>query len=261
MMTTANDIIEAMLSMQNEQQRQVLMRFFKTGLGEYGEGDQFLGLKVPQTRLIVKEARHQVPLSEIEKLLYSPWHEVRLCGFLLLVEEMNAALPKSKTSKNSSGQADTDYAKASRRDEIAHFYLRHARQANNWDLVDLSCGYVLGQWLLYPSADGAIPDRHILDQLAASSNLWEQRIAIVTTSMLIRHHQYDDTLRLATRLLTHPHDLIHKAVGWMLREVGKRDVEVLRAYLARYHTLMPRTALRYAIERLSADERARWMRK
>ena len=261
MMITASDIIDTMLSMQNEQQRQVLMRFFKTAPGEYGEGDQFLGLKVPQTRQIVKEARHQVPLDEIKKLLYSPWHEVRLCALLLLAEEMNAALPKSKASKKSSVGAETDHAKAPRRDEIAHFYLLHARQANNWDLVDLSCGYILGQWLLYPSADGALPDRHILDQLAASPNLWEQRIAIVTTSMLIRHHQYDDTLRIATTLLTHPHDLIHKAIGWMLREVGKRDIELLRTYLTHHHTRMPRTALRYAIERLSADERVGWMRK
>lgn len=261
MMTTANDIIEAMLSMQNEQQRQVLMRFFKTGPGEYGEGDQFLGLKVPQTRLIVKEARHQVPLSEIEKLLYSPWHEVRLCGFLLLVEEMNAALPKAARKRGKSKSLENLQAKAQRREEIASLYLRHARQANNWDLVDLSCSYILGNWLLYPLPDGQFPDRHILDQLAVSSNLWEQRIAIVSTHMLIRHHQYADTLRIATTLLTHPHDLIHKAVGWMLREVGKCDVEVLRAYLARYHTIMPRTALRYAIERLSSDEKAGWMRK
>lgn len=261
MMITANDIIETMLSMQNEQQRQVLMRFFKTAPGEYGEGDQFLGLKVPQTRQIVKEARHQVPLSEIEKLLYSPWHEVRLCGFLLLVEEMNAALPRAARKNGQPESSENLRAKAQKRDEIAHFYLLHARQANNWDLVDLSCGYILGQWLLNPSADGALSDRHILDQLAASSNLWEQRIAIVTTSMLIRHHQYDDTLRLATRLLTHPHDLIHKAVGWMLREVGKRDIELLRTYLTHHHTHMPRTTLRYAIERLSADEKVGWMRK
>lgn len=261
MMTTANDIIEAMLSMQNEQQRQVLMRFFKTAPGEYGEGDQFLGLKVPQTRLIVKEARHKVPLYEIEKLLYSPWHEVRLCGFLLLVEEMNAALPKAARKRGQATSPNDLQSKAQRREEIARFYLRHARQANNWDLVDLSCSYILGNWLLHPLPDGQLPDRHILDQLAVSSNLWEQRIAIVSTHMLIRHHQYADTLRIATSLLTHPHDLIHKAVGWMLREVGKRDVEVLRAYLARYHTLMPRTSLRYAIERLTSDERARWMRK
>ena len=137
-MTTAKDIIEAMHSMENEKQREILQRFFKTGKGEYGEGDRFLGLKVPQTRLVVKEARFSMTLSEIEKLLYSEWHEVRLCGFLLLVEEMKAALPKRKGT----GQPD-------RRKEIADFYLLHARQANNWDLVDSSARF---SSIPYPTA-------------------------------------------------------------------------------------------------------------
>lgn len=247
---TAEDIIETMSSMEDTAQRQVLMRFFKTGKGEYGEGDRFLGLRVPQTRMVVREARLSVPLTEIKKLLYSEWHEVRLCGFLLLVEEMNAVMPRRSSPSSM----------AKRRDEIAHFYLEHARQANNWDLVDLSSGYVIGQWLLCPSADGVMPDRHILDRLALSPCLWEQRIAIVSTLMLIRHHQYDDTLRLATTLLHHPHDLIHKAVGWMLREVGKRDITLLRAFLEQHHDSMPRTTLRYAIERMDERERKKWLK-
>lgn len=259
-MTTANEITELMLDMHNEAQRQILARFFKTGPGEYGEGDKFIGMKVPQTRAIVKEARRDVPLEEIEKLLRSEWHEVRLCALLLLVEEMKAALPKRTRKKNAGDTAELDARLAERRDTIAWFYLRHARQANNWDLVDLSCGYIIGEWLLHPSADGSLPDRRILDSLAASDNLWEQRIAIVSTSMLIRNHQYADTLRIAVKLLHHPHDLIHKAVGWMLREVGKRDIDTLRSFLSAHHNTMPRTALRYAIERMDADERTYWMK-
>lgn len=245
-----------MLDMQDGRQREILSRFFKTGKGEYGEGDRFIGMKVPQTRAVVKEARLDVPMVEIEKLLRSEWHEVRLCGFLLLVEEMKAALPKRARGKDASGP---DLPLAARREEITRFYLRHARQANNWDLVDLSCGYILGEWLLHPSADGCMPGRDILDSLAGSDNLWEQRIAIVSTGMLIRHGQYADTLRIAGKLLHHPHDLIHKAVGWMLREVGKRDIETLRRFLSHHHSRMPRTALRYAIERMDAGERKYWM--
>ncbi len=248
-MTTANDIIETMLQMRNEKQRLILQGFFKTGKGQYGERDKFLGLKVPQTRMVVKEARHDVPLREIETLLYSEWHEVRLCGFLLLVEEMKAALPKRK----STGCPD-------RRKEIAEFYLLHAKQANNWDLVDLSCSYILGTFLLYPLPDGKMPQRNILDKLSESHNLWEQRISIVATAALIKNGEFDDTLRIAEKLLHHPHDLIHKAIGWMLREVGKNDIEVLRRFLFKHHSVMPRTALRYAIEKMEPEERKRWMK-
>lgn len=251
-MITADDILETLRSQENEEQRRVLTRFFKCGKGEYGEGDRFFGLKVPQTRAIVREARLNVPLDEIARLLDSPWHEARLCGLLLLVEEMKSATPRRRESPT---------LHAARRAELADFYLRHARRANNWDLVDLSCQYVVGEYLLQPSADGSMPSRDILDRLAASDNLWEQRIAIVTTIAFIRAGQFDDTLRIARRLLSHPHDLIHKAVGWMLREVGKRDIEVLRSFLADHHKLMPRTALRYAIEKMDGWERARWMAK
>lgn len=247
-MASARDIIETMLSMRDEKQRQVLQRFFKTGKGQYGEGDRFLGLRVPQTRMVVKEAKLNVPLTEIEKLLYSEWHEIRLCGFLLLVEEMKATLPKSGC-----------VGQSGRRKEIANFYLRHARQANNWDLVDLSCSYILGTFLLYPLPNGNLPSRKILDTLSESHNLWEQRISIVTTAALIRNGEFNDTLRIAKKLLHHPHDLIHKATGWMLREIGKKDISVLRDFLSAYHKDMPRTTLRYAIERMEPEERKRWM--
>lgn len=258
-MTTANDIIETMLAQRNEEQRQILQRFFKTGRGEYGEGDMFLGLKVPQTRAVVKEARLDVPFGEIEKLLYSEWHEVRLCGLLLLVEEMKAALPRKRRIVAASS-LEEKIKRARRRKEIANFYLCHADCANNWDLVDLSCGSIVGEWLLHPAEDGTMPSHAILDTLAHDECLWKQRIAIVSTITLIRNRQYDDTLRIAVMLLNHPHDLIHKAVGWMLREVGKRDISVLRSFLAEYHSSMPRTALRYAIEKMDREERMRWMK-
>lgn len=247
---SAVDIIDVMLHMRNDAQRNVLMRFFKTGKGEYGEGDQFLGLRVPETRSVVKEARLKLPLSEISVLLESEWHEVRLCGFLLLVEEMKAALPKRKEPKT---------FRAERRREIAEFYLSHAHRANNWDLVDLSCPKILGEWMMHPNVDGNLPKRDILYQLAESENLWLQRISIVSTWTLIRHNEYEPTLKLATQLLHHPHDLIHKAVGWMLREVGKQDINQLRKFLSNHAASMPRTTLRYAIEHMDSMERMKWM--
>lgn len=251
-MTTAKEIIDTLKEMKDEKQQRILMRFFKTGKGEYGEGDMFLGLKVPQTRGVVKMAKLDVPLEEIECLLYSQWHEARLAGLLLLVEEMKAATPRRR---------ELPTARTERRTEIKDFFLRHARQANNWDLVDLSCEYILGIWLLYPLADGSMPSSVILDRLAESDNLWEQRIAIVSTFTLIRANRYDETLRIASKLLIHPHDLIHKAVGWMLREVGKRDINLLRSYLEKNYRIMHRTTLRYAIEKMDASERGYWMRQ
>ena len=250
MYVKAKDIISTLLSMGDECQRENLMRFFKTGKGQYGEGDRFIGIKVPDTRLVGKEARLKVPLDEIEILLNSEWHEVRLCGFLLLVEEMKAALPKAR-------QVPT--VNAERREAIAKFYVRPARRANNWDLVDMACPKVRDKWLLYPQADVNMPDRNILYSLAASTNLWEQRIAIVTCWMLIRSDQYDDAISLATILLPHTHDLIHKAVGWMLREVGKRDMPTLEAYLSNHAHEMHRTTLRYAIEKMNEDKRRYYM--
>lgn len=236
-MNQADEIIALLEEQYNEEQRKILMRFFRTGEGQYGEGDEFLGLKVPQTRLIVKAARHCLSLNEIEKLLYNRWHEVRLCGLLLLVEEMKAA-------KNNPEQ----------REVIAAFYLRHARQANNWDLVDLSCQYILGPYLL------PLADYNILYKLADSDNLWEQRMAIVTSLHFIRARIFTPTLTIAAKLLSHPHDLIHKATGWLLREVGKRDTDTLRNFLKKHYASIHRTTLRYAIERLDAAERQYWLK-
>lgn len=239
---TAEEITAALEEQRDDVQRRNLMRFFKTGKGEYGEGDEFLGLKVPQTREVVKAVVGGVSFAELEKLLYSRWHEVRLCGFMILVEEMLKSLPGKKQNPDE------------RREKIARFYLRHARQANNWDLVDLTCPKIVGNWLLHSDAD-----RSVLDRLAGSENLWEQRIAVVSTLRLIQARQFDDTLRLSETLLCHHHDLMHKAVGWMLREVGKRDIDTLRDFLGKHSLQMPRTALRYAIEKMSEHERQHWL--
>lgn len=251
-MILAKDIEDVMLAQENIEQRHILSRFFKCGIGQYGHGDKFIGMKVPQTRAVVKAAKLQVSFDEIEKLLGSPWHEIRLCGLLLLVEEMKAAMPSQKCVKT---------AGALRRKEIAEFYLRHTSGVNNWDLVDLSCTYILGPWLLLPADDGSFNSRDVLYKLSCSDNLWEQRISVVTTLAFIRNGEFDDALRLSSVLLSHRHDLIHKAVGWVLREVGKRDLGVLRNFLNENYHRMHRTSLRYAIEKMSDSERKYWLKQ
>ncbi|MDE6266830.1 MAG: DNA alkylation repair protein [Muribaculaceae bacterium] len=251
MNVTANEIEELLKEERNDTQRNLLMRFFKTGPGEYGEGDRFLGLKVPQTRAIVKSARLMVSHQEIERLLHSEWHEVRLCGLLLMVEEMKANIPGKRDSHELLREKEAN------REKIAGLYLRNARQANNWDLVDLSCEYVLGVYLRLSGKD----DYSILRRLALSDNLWEQRIAIVTTLEFIRNGIFTPTLDIADMLIDHPHDLIHKALGWMLREIGKRNRNLLTDYLEKNHRRLHRTSLRYAIERLPENERLYWLKK
>lgn len=247
----ASEIEALLLSHKNDVQRNILSRFFKTGVGQYGEGDEFLGLKVPQTREIVKHAKLQVPFSEIQKLLVSKWHEIRLCGLLLLVEEMKANFPH-KTDK-----PDILDLKATQRHKIAQFYLQNATSANNWDLVDLSCEFILGPYLRFSGSD----DYGMLEQLAQSDNLWKQRIAIVTTLDFIRNGIYTPTLVLSKKLINHKHDLIHKAIGWMLREVGKKDKDILLDFLGTNYSDLPRTTLRYAIEKFPAGERKYWLNR
>ncbi len=249
-MMTAKEIIRYMESLQNEKQRQVLMGFFKTGPGEYGEGDQFLGLKVPQTREVVKLAVADTPLDEIPELLMSRWHEVRLCGLLMLVDKFGRLAKK---------RLENDETAIRGRDEIVKMYLKYAEQANNWDLVDLSAPKILGIWLLLPSRLG--DKRKIMDALAASPCLWRQRMSMVSTWKTTQQGDPSWCLRYAEWHLHHPHDLMHKAIGWMLREVGKRcSMDLLRQFLERHAHEMPRTALRYAIEQMSDDERKYWMK-
>lgn len=252
-MTTAKEIIAYMESLRNERQRQVLMGFFKTGPGEYGEGDEFLGLKVPQTRTVVKSAKN-IPLTEVPELLTSRWHEVRLCGLLILVTQFE---------KQAAKRLEHDREAMRKRDELLSTYLKYAEQANNWDLVDLSAPKILGHWLLLPTTLGDGTDdykRQVIDQLAQSNNLWRQRMSIVCTWKTSQQGDPSWCLRYAEILLHHPHDLMHKAVGWMLREMGKRvSMDLLREFLRLHVHEMPRTTLRYAIEKMSDAERKHWM--
>jgi len=250
---TAKEIIGYMESLRNEEQRRVLMGFFKTGPGEYGEGDEFLGLKVPQTREVVRAAK-DLPLSEIPTLLMSHWHEVRLCGLLIMVDIFEKQATKRLTH---------DDKAISKRDEILTMYLKYAEQANNWDLVDLSAPKILGHWLLLPTHLGDGTEnykRQVLDELAQSSNLWRQRMSIVCTWKTSQMGDASWCLRYAEIHLHHSHDLMHKAVGWMLREMGKRvSMDLLREFLRQHIHEMPRTALRYAIEKMTDAERKQWM--
>jgi len=251
---TAGEIIQYMETLQDDKQRSILMRFFKTGKGEYGYGDQFLGLKVPQTREVVKAVPQDFSLSEIPELLMSRWHEVRLCGFLILVAKFEKLASKRLINDEKAIQA---------RDEIVQLYLQYAEQANNWDLVDLSVHKILGHWLLLPTNLG---DRDykikVLDDLAQSPCLWKQRMSMVCTWKTSQMGDPTWCLRYAEIHLHHPHDLMHKAVGWMLREMGKRvSMDLLRDFLQQHVQEMPRTMLRYAIEKMPEDERQYWMKR
>ena len=249
---TAQEIIGYMESLRNEKQRQILMRFFKTGPGEYGEGDEFLGLKVPQTREVVKAAGKDLPLSEVPRLLMNNWHEVRLCGLLILV---------SKFEKLATKRLENDETAIQGRDDIVTMYLHYAEQANNWDLVDLSAPKILGHWLLLPSDLGDSDHKmSVLDELAQSPCLWKQRMSMVCSWKTSQMGDPSWCLRYAEIHLHHPHDLMHKAVGWMLREMGKRvSMNLLREFLRQHVHEMPRTMLRYAIEKMPESERKEWM--
>ena len=254
-MTTAREIIDYMVTLRDEEQRLNLMRFFKTGPGESGEGHEFLGLKVPLTREVVKAAK-DTPLSEIPELLMSRWHEVRLCGLLIMVAQFEKLAAK---------RLERDAAAIGLRDEILSLYLQYAERANNWDLVDLTAPKILGHWLLLPTAmAGRQEDRvyklQLVDALAQSTCLWRQRMSMVCTWKTSQQGDPSWCLRYAEMHLRHPHDLMHKAVGWMLREMGKRvSMSLLRDFLRQHAHDMPRTMLRYAIEKMPEAERREWM--
>jgi len=254
----AREIIGYMESLRNEAQRRILMQFFKTGPGEYGEGDEFLGLKVPQTREVVKAVWKDCPLEEVPELLKSWWHEVRLCGLLILVAKFEAYAKKHLAADNHA---------ILQRDEIVGMYLQHAEQANNWDLVDLSAPKLLGHWLLLPTNLCPIEysekyKLETIDNLARSTNLWKQRISMVCTWKTTQQGDPSWCLRYAEMHLRHPHDLMHKAVGWMLRELGKHiSMDLLRDFLRQHLREMHRTTLRYAIELMTDVERKEWMEK
>ena len=231
-----NVLLERMLACADPSQVAGLSRFFKTGPGQYGEGDKFLGIKVPMTREVVKECWPISGFPALEECICSQYHEVRLAALLTLVEIFKHARKSPALQQ-----------------QCVDFYLSHTEYINNWDLVDLSCYPLLGEWLLDK-------DRSLLYDLARNGRtLWEQRIGIVSTMTFLRHGQLADTFAIADILLKHPHDLIHKAVGWLLREAGKRDKAALEAYLRPRYRTMPRTMLRYAIERFPETERQAYL--
>ena len=211
----------------------LLQRYFKTGPGQYGEGDKFLGVMVPNIRLVVKEFR-DAPLPEVMKLLRSPWHEERLLALLQLVDQF-------------------ERGSEAVRKKVYSLYLKNTRFINNWDLVDLSAPKIVGPYL-----DGG--SRALLYRFVLSKNLWERRIAVLATFPYIRQGDFTDALSLSEILLTDEEDLMHKAVGWMLREVGKKDVAVLEGFLRKHHRNMPRTSLRYAIERFPETKRKKYLK-
>jgi 3-methyladenine DNA glycosylase AlkD len=228
------EIKKELNSLKNPAKAAILQRFFKTGKGEYGEGDIFLGITVPEQRKVA--ARYKdLPLKKIKELLESNIHEHRLTGLMILVFKFKKAKEEEKK-------------------EIFDFYLNHTGRINNWDLVDLSSPNIVGEWLLFK-------DKDIIYKLAFSANFWERRIAAVSTLRFIKENSLDDTFAVAELLLKDEHDLIHKAVGWMLREAGKKDQKKLEAFLDKNSQKMPRTMLRYAIEKFTEEKRKHYLGK
>lgn len=225
-----NQLISELQDHASSEKAKIYQRFFKTGKGQYGEGDIFLGLTMPKQREITRKYI-TLSLPKIQKLLNSKIHEHRMAAGIILTH---------KYKKNP--------------EEIFSFYLKNAKKFNNWDLVDVTCPRIIGEFLLNK-------DKKPLYQLVRSDNLWEKRIAIVSTCTFIKHNQFEDTLAISELLLKDKHDLIHKAVGWMLREVGKKDQQVLNKFLKQHYKDIPRTTLRYAIEKHPEEERKKWLKK
>ncbi|MBI2598287.1 MAG: DNA alkylation repair protein [Candidatus Diapherotrites archaeon] len=211
----------------------ILQHFFKTGRGEYGEGDIFIGVTVPQTRAIAKK-HASAPIIELEELLESKVHEERLAALLILVEKFKKAGEKEKK-------------------EILEYYLQNTKFVNNWDLVDLTADKIVGEYLLEKN-------KRILHKFARSNSLWKKRIAIIATFAFIKKNSFEETFKIAEQLLEDRNDLIHKAVGWMLREIGKRNLEAEEAFLKKHYKKMPRTMLRYSIEKFSEKKRQAYLK-
>jgi 3-methyladenine DNA glycosylase AlkD len=231
-MTLHNQILEALQFLSSPEKKEFLPYFFKTGKGEYAEGDQFIGVVVPDSRKLVKEYWQKAELSDVQEILKSEFHEMRLVALLILVNKFEKSKDKTEQKK------------------LVDFYLKNTKYINNWDLVDLSCYKLLGRYCFENRKDD------ILRELSNSDNMWEKRIAIVATMHHIKKGKsFDLTQELVLNNLNHPHDLMHKANGWLLREIGNKDEEVLLDFLKIYYQNMPRTTLRYAIEKLDEDLR------
>lgn len=229
-MKTLQQVKNSLASYNDKKRGDNLYKFFQVYPGGYGEGDQFIGVTVPNQRIVSKKYYQSITLNELEQLIREPIHEHRLTALFMLVL-------KFQNSKDESQQK-----------EVVELYLRNLDWVNSWDLVDSSAHLILGPYLMNK-------DRELLYELAANANFWVQRVAIIATLHFIRNGQFDDMLKIAEILLNHKHDLIHKAVGWMLREVGKKNYEVEYAFLVKHYNNMPRTMLRYAIERFAEETR------
>ena len=230
-----DQIVKTLNTLKSKEKSTILQRFFKTGKGEYGEGDIFIGLTVPEQRRIAKQFQ-TTDFSDLKRLLQSKIHEHRLTALEILVMKYEKAKSESEKEKS------------------VKFLLKNLRGVNNWDLVDLSAPYILGDWLIDRK------DRDVLYKFAASKNLWERRIAIVSTYTLIRAGQFSDTIKICEILMKDEQDLIHKACGWMLREVGKKSEKTLIKFLDKNVRRIPRTMLRYSIERLPEEFRLYYLR-
>ena len=238
---TLTKLKQDMQKLANKEKAKILQGFFKTGKGQYGEGDIFLGITVPEQRKVAIKYK-DLSLSDTQKLMKSKTHEHRLVALLILVQKFQ----DSKTEKE--------------KRVIVNTYLKNAKYINNWDLVDLSAPKILGAHL-FSLTKNVDKEKKILYKLAKSKDLWEKRIAIVTTYEFIRNGHFDDTIKISNILVNDTHDLIHKAVGWMLREVGKRDQAVEEKFLKQHYKTMPRTMLRYAIERFDDKKKKFYMGK
>lgn len=244
-MKESERIFAELEALSKPEKKEVLQHFFKTGKGQYGEGDKFIGVVVPDIRKIAK-ANISLSFTHIEDVLASPWHEMRLCGLLILTEK-SALYRKSANIKKYGEEFCLNEL-----EEIYRFYLSHTKSINNWDLVDLSAPSIVGEYLIDK-------DRSVLYKLAESPCLWEQRISIVSTFAFIKKGDTLDIFALAEKMLQHSHDLIHKAAGWMLREAGKKNKTRLKDFLDKFASSMPRTMLRYSIEKFEPAERKHYL--
>ena len=231
-----NKLKDELTSIANDEKAKIYSRFFKTGPGEYGEDDIFIGLTVPEQRAIAKKY-YDLSIKDLQKLLSSKIHEHRLTALFILMHKYEKSDEKGK-------------------EEIFNFYLKNTKHINNWDLIDLSAHKILGDYILNNQQF-----KKIIYKFAKSNSLWEKRIAILSTFILIKNNKFEDTLKISEVLLNDRHDLIHKAVGWMLREVGKKDQKVEEDFLKKHYKKMPRTMLRYAIERFDKKKKEFYMKK
>jgi len=229
----SKEVVNALKLVATEERRKVNEWFFKTGKGEYGYGDIFLGVTAPDIRRIAKKFSQEISLQELTELIRNPIHEVRLCALIILVNKYIKEEP----------------------DRIYHYYLKHLNSVNNWDLVDTSAPHIIGDYL-YKNPEKS----KILFEFSSSENLWVRRISIVSTFAFIKNNEFNTTLEITKLLLNDNHDLIHKAVGWMLREIYKRDEGLIKRFLRQNYAQIPRTTLRYAIERMNKEERLLYLK-